>query len=272
MRQIFVLPNSYEMLGSVIKKDIDGVILPLKGFSVNSNKFYTMEEIKTILNLTSKKVCILINKIMHRDDLKELEDILVKLNKMNISAIFFYDLAVIGIVNRLMIKKPIIIWQDHLNLGSLSNNFYKENGVFASVVSNDLTCDEINSIKGINLMMVVYGYLPMMYSRRYLVSNYLEYINEDKGNDYFVINKDCKYRMVEEDNGTTMYTSEYINLINDIDKLNVKSIILNSNYIENDAFFNDLDKFINCKKDDLDHYRGFLDKQSVYRKCDYEKN
>ena len=41
MKKILVIPNSYDNLGEVLKTNIDGIILPIKGLSVNSNISFT---------------------------------------------------------------------------------------------------------------------------------------------------------------------------------------------------------------------------------------
>ena len=54
MKKILVIPNSYDNLGEVLKTNIDGIILPIKGLSVNNSISFTVEDIKNIINLTSK--------------------------------------------------------------------------------------------------------------------------------------------------------------------------------------------------------------------------
>ena len=177
MKRIFVIPNSLDLLGSVLKKDIAGVILPITDLSVNRDITFSVEEIKTILNMTSKEICVSMNKIMHNSDLKQLESVLVALNKMNISKIFFYDLAVLNLAKKLEIKKDLVIFQEHLNTSIYSNHFWKKNGVEYAVISNDITKVEMNEIAGeMPLMLISYGYIPIFYSRRYLITNYLNYI------------------------------------------------------------------------------------------------
>ena len=272
MKKILIQPNSLENLGDIIKTNIDGIILPLEHLSVNSGIYFSLEDIKSILNLTSKEVCVSINKIMHNEDLYQLEQALVSLNKMNISKIFFYDLAVMNIVKRLNIKKELVVFQDHLNASIYSNNFYKKRGINYAVITNDITKEEINEISKYNsLMLISYGYLPIFYSRRYLITNYLKYINQDKQhNTYYIKNKDDKYPIVEEEFGTTIYTKEPINLINDINDINVEYIILNANLTQREDFISILNQYLNNIPDNQEHYRGFIDKKTVYKVADYE--
>ncbi len=267
MKKILVIPNSLDLLGSVLEKEVTGVILPITNLSVNRDITFSVEDIKTILNMTSKEICVSINKIMHNSDLKELENTLVALNKMNISKIFFYDLAVLNIAKRLGIKKDLVIYQEHLNTSIYSNHFWKKNQVKYAVISNDITLEEINEIaSSMPLMLICYGYIPIFYSRRYLITNYLNYIHENKEKGhYYIKNKEDKYPIVEEEYGTTIYTKEPINLINEVNHINVEYLILNATLIENKIFLSTLDNYLKEKTDANSHYIGFLNEKTIYR-------
>lgn len=271
-KKILVIPNSLENLGNILKTNVDGIILSIKDLSVNSNIYFTLDDIKSIMNITSKEVCVSINKIMHNEDLELLENTLIALNKLNISKIFFYDLSVLNMVKRLNINKELVIFQDHLNASNYSNNFYKRRGINYAVITNDITKNEINEISKYNrLMLISYGYLPIFYSRRYLISNYLKYINKDKENNiYYIKHNNDKYIIKEEDYGTTIYTKEPIDLINDINDINVEYIILNLSFTKEEEYLSILNKYLNNLKDDKEHYRGFIDKKTVYKVEDYE--
>ncbi len=274
MKKILVMPSNLKNLGDVLKTDIDGIILPLEHLAVNSSIYFSLEDIKSIINLTSKEVCVSINKIMHNEDLELLEQSLVSLNKMNISKIFFYDLAVMNICKRLGIKKELVVFQDHLNLSINSNQFYRKRGIHYAVLSNDITKEEINEIsKEKHFMLICYGYLPCFYSRRYLISNYLQHIQKDKEQSiYYIKNGNDKYPIVEEEFGTTIYTKEPINLINDIDQLEIEYIILNAFNIEEEEFLKVVESYLTNKQDKISHYQGLFNRKTVYKVEDYEKN
>ena len=272
MKKILVIPNSLDNLGEVLKTNIDGIILPIKGLAVNSSIYFTVEDIKNIINLTSKEVCISINKIMHNEDLEYLEKVLTDLRKINIRKILFYDLSVMNICKKLGIKKDLVLFQDHLTASLYSANFYTKRGIKNIIITNDITKDEINEISKHNsLMLISYGYLPIFYSRRYLISSYLNYINHDKkSNNYYIKNKEDKYPIIEEENGTTIYSKYPINLINDIDDINVDYIILSATLIDNKTFISVLNNYLTNTKDDKNHYKGFIDRKTVYKVEDYE--
>lgn len=272
MKKFLVIPNSLELLGQVLETNVDGLILPIEHLAVNSSIYFTVEDVKSILNVTSKEVCVSLNKIMHSSDLKLLEEVLVALNKLNISKIFFYDLAVLSLAKRLGIKKELVIFQDHLNANSYSHIFYKKRGVTYSCVTSDITLDEMNEIaKVMPLMVMCYGYLPIFYSRRYLITNYLEYISKEKEEGiYYIRNKDDRYPIVEEEFGTTIYTKEPVCLLNEIENLEIEYGILNANLISNEEFLQKLDEYLQERKNTDQYYNGFLNKKTVYKVEDYE--
>ena len=272
MKKILVIPNNKDNINNLLNTNIEGLILPIEHLSVNSSCYFNINEIKEILNKTDKEICICINKIMMNKDLKLLEKDLIELNKLNISKILFYDLAVINICKRLNLNKDLAIYQDHLNASTLSNLFYKKRNINYTVITNDITKEEINEIaKNQKLMMICYGYLPIFYSRRYLITNYLKYINkEKKDTNYYIKDKDDKYIIEEEESGTTVYTKEPINLLNKIEELNIDYIILNGNHINNEEFNKVLNKYITKEKNKENYYIGFLEKKTVYKVEDYE--
>ena len=112
-----------------------------------------------------------------------------------------------------------------------------------------------------------YGYAPIFYSRRYLIKNYLKFIDkEDMVGKYSIISDmDTEYRIVEEDYGTTIYSEYPVNLINYMDYLNdIDYLILNSNLIDDNEFEIMVDKFINREKMD-DCYLGFYNTNTIFK-------
>lgn len=272
MKKILVIPKSLDNLGQVLNTNITGIILPIKNLAEGSSIYFTIDDIKSIINLTSKEVCVMINKVMHNEDLEYLEQTLVKLNKMSVSKIFFYDVSVMNICQRLKINKNLVVFQEHLNASLYSNHFYQSRQIAYSVITNDITVDEINEISKYNkLILISYGYLPIFNSKRHLVTNYLDYIKEDKKSTlYYIKHKDDKYPIFEEKEGTTIYTKEPINLINEMDRIDVDYIILNAFNIDNQEFMYMLDRYLNNLKTENQEYTGILDRRTVYRVDDYE--
>ena len=210
VKKILIVPNSKEMVDEYLTTDISGFVLSMENLSVNSACYFTIDDIKELVKKTDKEICISLNKTMTNEDLLLLERTLIELNNLNVSKVLFYDLAIPSICKRENLKIELAVFQDHLNASINSNMFYKKRGIHTTVITNDITMDEINDIsKYQSLMMICYGYLPIFYSRRYLITNYLNYVGEYKNNSlYNIQNKDDKYIIEEEGYGPTVYTKE----------------------------------------------------------------
>ena len=69
---------------------------------------------------------VAINKNIFNDDLKDLENNLIELSKLNIKGILFYDLSILSIVKRLDLKLDLVYNQGHLVTNYNIVEFYKK--------------------------------------------------------------------------------------------------------------------------------------------------
>ena len=73
-----------------IYENVDGLILSLKDYSVQSINYYTLEEIKKIKEDNNNlEIFISMNKNFMNEDIKPLESILIEIDKLDIAGIFF---------------------------------------------------------------------------------------------------------------------------------------------------------------------------------------
>lgn len=268
MSKLIVSANSIDMLNKLIDMNIDGIIVSIKDMAVNDSFYLDIDELKKI-DFKEKEVFVSLNKLMHNNDLDKLRDIMNELKDMDVK-IMFYDMAVYNIAKELDIVNKLVIFQDHLNASTLSNKFYYDLGINTSYIANDITMDELLNIKKNSkskIMFLGYGYQPIFYSRRYLISNYLDFINEEKNDGNYKIVSDTGryYPICEEKYGTTIYTDKVINLINELDKLDIIDyIVLRSNMIDEAEYIEMVNKFI--KRDKVeDTYVGFLNTKTIYQ-------
>lgn len=268
MSKLIVSANSKNHLIDLLKKNIDGIILSIDKLSVNDS-FYVDISILDEIDFKEKEIFVSLNKLMHNNDLEHLRMVMNKLKSKDVK-ILFYDMAVFNIAKELDMIDKLVIYQDHLNASILSNKFYNDLGIRGSYITSDITGDELLDIKknsNMSIMFMVYGYIPIFYSRRYLISNYLKYIGDKKkGNEYSIVSDTgIEYPIDEEEYGTTIYTNKEINLINYLDKINdIDYIVMRSNKINDDKFNLMVDKFIN--KDKMDNcYLGFFNTKTIYK-------
>ncbi len=259
--------NSLEHLKELVNKNIDGVILSIDKLAVNDS-FYIDVDVLDEFDFKDKEVFVHINKLMHNSDLAYLKSVIEKLKNKNVR-IMFYDMAVYMIASEYGMTDRLVIMQDHLNASVLSNKFYSNRGIKSSYITSDITKDELLEIKeksGMELFFLGYGYAPIFYSRRYLITNYLKYIDEEKGHEYQIISDDDKaYPIDEEAYGTTIYTEKPINLLNHLKELeNIDYLVLKSNKIADEEFNLMVDKFVNNDKVD-EEYVGFFNTKTIYK-------
>lgn len=265
--KLLVTANSEKHLQQLIKKEITGVLIYIDKLSVNGS-YYTNIDILEKVNFKDKEIYIVLNKLMHNNDLPYLREILTVLKNKNVK-IMFYDMSVYNIAKELDMVNKLVIYQDHLNASVNSNNFYHKLGINSSYVTSDITKEELLTIKkdtNMTIMFTVYGYLPIFYSRRYLITNYLKYTSLTSGTNYEIISdENISYPISEEAYGTTVYTKEPVNLINYLEELSsIDYFVLHSNMISDENFDVILDKFLN-KEQMTDCYLGFFLTKTIYK-------
>ena len=263
MSNLVVIPSSRNDIDLLLKKKISELIIGIKNLSIYDFEL-DIDSIIEINNSTDINITIAINKMIHNSDLEYVREVLLKVKNTSIN-ILFNDLGVFNIIKELELDNKLIIYGEHLNLSIGSNSFYKERGVSSTYISSDITYKEINSIKentNMEVYYTVYGYLPIFYSRRSLLTNYFKYINKDKNSDtYYIYDKDDKYMVKEKEYGTIIY-SPLINLINELDKIkNIDNLVIDLSYIDDISV---IDKFMNNDKED-NTYIGFFDKETIFK-------
>lgn len=267
MSKIIVTPSSLDHMYGLTSYNIDGFIIPIKNLSANQSFEVDYKDLELVIDkIKNKEVILLINKMMHSSDIELLREVLKKVSTLKVDKIMYYDNSVYMLSQELKINIPLVIYQDHLNLSILSNKFYNDMGINYAYISSDITKEEIRDIKlntKSKLFITAYGYVPIFYSRRYLLSNYFEYIDKSYKKDVFYL--DNEYPIKESDFGTIIYSNKIINLINELDKLDfIDYIVMDSFNIDRQEFNEMVNKFINKDKIE-DTYTGFLDKKTIYK-------
>lgn len=267
MSKIIVIPSSLEHMYELTSYNIDGFIVPIKNLSANQSFEVDYKDLELVIDkIKNKEVILLINKMMHSSDIELLRKVLKKTSTLKVDKIMYYDNSVYMLSQELKLNIPLVIYQDHLNLSILSNKFYNDMGINYAYISSDITKEEIRDIKlntKSKLFITAYGYVPIFYSRRYLLSNYFEYIDKSYKKDVFYL--DNEYPIKESDFGTIIYSNKIINLINELDKLDfIDYIVMDSFNIDRQEFNEMVNKFINKDKVE-DTYTGFLDKKTIYK-------
>ena len=261
MSKYLVLVQNKSLISKFKEVEKATFLFPLEGFSVGYPITFKLDEIDEF------GAYILVNRLLDESSILKLKDLFSNFPK-NIKGIVFEDLGVIDLVKDLDITK--ILWQSHLNASYLSiNGFLKY--VDSVMVSTDITYDEIKLI--VNkvtkpLVLPIFGFIPTMYSRRYLLSNFN--INfDDKVSNPNVIKEEVlkdEFRIFENEYGTVLYFNKLYNgsKLKDFDAL---YYFINSVFVSDEDILN----FIKNEELSIEYDDGFLNKKTIYKLKEGEK-
>ncbi|MDD3341241.1 MAG: U32 family peptidase [Bacilli bacterium] len=284
MTELTVIPSGIEQIKR-LKNKINTIILGIKGYSVNFEKEYTLEEIKQIRTIFTGTIFIAMNKNILNSEIEEAEKILKELDTLSIKGILFYDLSLLYLQKQNHYSYDFIWAQEHFTTNYATINYYAKEGVKGALISSDITLNEIVEIKEqakCYLMTTVFGYLPMFASKRHLVDNYKKVFQLEEGQGkHFIERKDEKYRIVDNTEGTYVYSNKILNGAKEyitLRKHNMEYAILNSFGIADDIFEEVIALFQNITEENQEVYKekidalcennttsGFFEKETIYK-------
>ena len=261
----------------------DGIILPLKDYSVESVYYYTLEEIKEIKNQYNGEIFIKLNKNFQNKDIDKLKEILIELDKLKVNGIFFYDLAVLELKRELDLDVDLVWNQTHMVNNYKTCDYYNSKGVKYALLGKEITLEEIIEIinsSSITSMVEVISRPSVAFSKRKLVTNYYNDLGKEVSKELLVKEKVSNefYDVIEDENGTCFYLNKVTNgtsIIKDLFNNKCEYIIFREFGIDN---FNELvDDSINyikgnCLDDNyIEKYKklgdstNFFFKKTIYK-------
>lgn len=262
MNDFYVIPNNKDVV-------FNNLILPLKDYSIGFDVYYTVSEINSL----SKKlnISVIINKFLHKEDIKNIINIINELEIDNIKYIFVEDLGLVSLLD----NDKVVVSQNHIINNYDSINYFKPLGYSNILVNNDLTINELEEIiskTSSNLFMYFISKNNLMYSKRRLLTAFSNYKNSDISKKEVITEKVSNHKLIikEEKCGTCIFNkrifagnkymselssvNKIVNLSN-MDEFETKTILkymdkVNlSDYIEIDDYF--LDNVIPYKVGDI---------------------
>lgn len=270
---------------------INTFLLPLKDYSVEYNSFYSLDEIKKIINqYPNIDIFVSMNKNIMNEELDDVKKYMIELDSLNIKGIFFYDSALIKIKKDLGLSVELVWSQTHMIANYKSCDYYYNQGVKYALLSKEITKDEIIEIinkSKIKSIVELITKPSIAFSKRKLVSNYFTNYSMDK-NDELSINEkisDTNLIVKEDDNGVFFTKNSILNgfyILGDLLDTDLEYILLNEDFIEHELFIkiidsinyyisnyknNDFskDKFLSEQISLIGEDSGFFFKKTIYR-------
>ena len=266
-----------------LKFNCDGLILAIKDYAVESNTYFTLDEIKNISDSFSGEIFVKLNKNLMNDDIPFVKDILVQLDKMNIIGVFFYDLAVLELKRELNLNIDLVWNQTHMVNNYKTCNYYYSKEVKYALLGKEITLDEILEIidlSDITSMVEVVSKPSVAFSKRKLVSNYYKDMGIDGSKEIIVNEKvsNLNFDIKEDSNGTVFFLDLITNgtsIIRDLYDNGCSYIIMREYGIDNfRELVNDTMEYIKDSCSDLSYvlkYKklgdstNFFFKKTIYR-------
>lgn len=232
-------------------------LFAVKGYSIGYNDF-ALEEIP-------EDAYLFINRIMDNKTINKLKNDIPLLKKFR--GVIFED---VGVYNLLKDEEiPLIWYQNHFGTNINSINFWLEKGCLSTVISNEITREEIKTIVNSAIkpvVMTLFAKNQIMYSRRTLLTNFNKYKNLPNNKEMVLGEKHTKNEFLarENDYGVALFNNEYFNyqeIIPEIDDNVLYYLVLNLDY-EPNKIMETIESGMGCK--------GFLDKKTVYKMAEYD--
>ena len=264
----------------------DGIILSLKDYAVQSSEYFSIEEIKSIKDKNpTKEIFVNINKNILNNDIESLKEILLELDKLDLTGIFFYDLAILKLKKDLNLKTDLVWSQTHMVNNYKTCNYYHSKGVKFALLGKEITLEEIvEIIKNTTIvpMVEVFGYPSVAFSKRKLITNYYKDLNKESKEVLDVTEKvtNSIYELTEDENGTSFFLKDLVNgtgIIKELYDNNLKYIIMRGYGVEDNLFnelITDTKEYINSnctnnnyieKYKDISTNTNFFFKKTIYQ-------
>lgn len=259
-----VTVNNLEIINDLKKVGITTFLFPLKGYSVGFPATFEISEIK------EDKAYLFINRILPSNDMDALKLILNNLPS-NIKGIVFDDLGILQLIKDLKIEK--ILYLNHFATNYESINSFLEY-VDSLVISTDITKAEIEVILANSkkpLVLHAFGYVPVMYSRRTLLTNFNKHFNIEnkksaKIEDTLVHNK---FLAFENEYGTVLFHHVPSSAL-EISDNNILYYFINTAFLNDEQVLDLFDSVLNNKEINIEHDTGFLNKATIYKLKDVD--
>jgi len=254
-----VTVNNLDLIEKLKKVGVSTFLFPLKDYTVGFPNTYEITDIK------EDNAYIFINRILPSDDIDDLRKILNNLPN-NIKGIMFDDLGVLELIKELAIEK--ILYLNHFSTNYESINSFLEY-VDSLVISTDITKEEIEVILNkTNKPLIIYGfgYVPVMYSRRMLLTNFNKHFNLENKNISNIKDKmaNNKFFAYENNFGTVLYHHLPSNSL-EIKHDNIYYYLINTAFLKDEEVLNLFNSISNDSEINIPYDRGFLDKETIYK-------
>ena len=237
-RPELLLPaGSIEKLKVAFHFGADAVYLGGKSFSLRANATnFSHEDIQEAVALAKKlkkKIYVTLNIYAHNQDIEQLKEEILFLEKVGVDAVLVSDIGVLSLVKETAPKLPIHISTQANTTNYRAVQMYKQLGATRVVLARELSIAEIKEIHekcDVELEAFVHGAMCVGMSGRCLLSEYFTNRNANQGAcshpcrwEYklqrFEKEEDSSVFVEEDSRGTYFFNSKDLQLIDRLQEL-----------------------------------------------------
>lgn len=213
--------------------------LNLRAFSDNFSDEEILEGLE-YAHSRGKKVYMTLNVFPHNDDLNDLEEYLIGIEKMGVDALIVSDPGIIMTARTVIPNMELHLSTQANNVNYMSANFWHAQGIKRIVLARELSLKEIKELiektpETLEIEAFVHGAMCMAYSGRCLLSSYMTGRDANRGEcaqpcryKYHLVEEkrpDEPMEVIEDDRGTYILNSKDLCMIEHIPELMESGIV-----------------------------------------------
>lgn len=234
MTELLVTPKSVNHIEVLIEKGADAFVIGEQKFGLRLAGEFNREAMREAVNLAhskGKKIYAAVNGLFHNYHLNAVESYIEFLHEINVDRIIFGDPAVIMFVKNQDNPIPLNWDAETLVTNYFQCNYWGKKGAKRALLARELNLEEILNIKAnanVEIEVQVHGMTCMFQSKRMLLGNYYTFqerqlkIERNLVADELLLydeERDNKYPVFEDYNGTHIMSPHDICLIEELDAL-----------------------------------------------------
>lgn len=234
MTELLVTPKSVNHIEVLIEKGADVFVIGEQKFGLRLAGEFNREAMREAVNLAhskDKKIYAAVNGLFHNYHLNAVESYIEFLHEINVDRIIFGDPAVIMFVKNQDNPIPLNWDAETLVTNYFQCNYWGKKGAKRAQLARELNLEEILNIKAnanVEIEVQVHGMTCMFQSKRMLLGNYYTFqerqlkIERNLVADELLLydeERDNKYPVFEDYNGTHIMSPHDICLIEELDPL-----------------------------------------------------
>lgn len=232
MVEIIATAESIDQAQALIEAGVDTLYVGEDQYGLRLPASFSESEIKEITELAhknGKRVCVAVNALMHNDRIEKIAPYLHFLQSIAVDSITVGDPGVIHILKKEQLQLPFVYDAQTMVTSAKQINFWVKRGAEGAVLSRELTWEELQAIRpqvSVPMEVLVYGATCIHQSKRPLVKNYFNFTDQEhsssKEKNLYLSeyrNDEEHYSIYEDINGTHIFATYDVNLIQHLDQL-----------------------------------------------------